>query len=69
MKNKERIESLESEVSHLRMHLEVLLNRIALLEMKTSPRVTQPSPQPTWLNTPFISPLNNPNTITSERNL
>ena len=59
MKNKERIEQLEKQV-------QVLANRVALLEMRTTAKVdnsppTAPAPmpitgpgyQPSWVNTPL----------------
>lgn len=59
MKNKDRIEQLEKQV-------EVLANRVALLEMRTATKTDNPAPaapapmpttwpsyQPNWVNTPM----------------
>jgi hypothetical protein len=67
MKNKHRIELLESTVQHLEQHLEVALNRLAILEMKAFPKVPVAAPvewptwKPNWINTPFVAP--DPNVV------
>lgn len=48
MKNKERIEQLEKQ-------LEVLANRVAILEMRTTPKVVQPIKLPEYTYTPYIT--------------
>lgn len=48
MKNKERIEQLEKQ-------LEVLANRVAILEMRANPKVAQPIKLPEYNYTPYIT--------------
>ena len=44
MKNKDQIAALESTVLHLERHVELLINRVHILEMKMFPRVTAAAP-------------------------
>ena len=58
MKNKDRLDLLEKTVVRLEQHLEVVLNRLAILEMKVNPRVPVAAPveyptwKPFWMNGP-----------------
>ena len=63
MKNKDRIEQLEKQV-------EMLINRVHILEMKVNPLVPAAAPvewpswKPFWINGPDTSPMYGPGTVT-----